>query len=299
MEFSLEQLEAFAAAADTGSFSAAGRRLGKAQSAVSTAVANLEADLGVELFDRSGKYPLPTDEGVALLRDVRGVLERCAALRERAWAWAAGGGGVVRLAVDEVVPHELFTDVLMEFAGQFPEVELEVLYGVLGDVTRMVEEGRAELGLLVPHAYGPRTVSHRLAGHLKFRPYAGSGHPLSALRSVGTDDLALHRQMLITSRGGESDDEETIFSPRVWRLESTHIIRDLVVRGLGWSFLPVHLAEADVKAGRLVELPVTGVAMEHPVPVYILHGHASSASPGANAASSWLAEALARVAGGG
>ena len=51
---SLDQLQAFVSAADHGSFSAAARQLGKAQSAVSTAVINLEIDTGVDLFDRSG-----------------------------------------------------------------------------------------------------------------------------------------------------------------------------------------------------------------------------------------------------
>ena len=63
VEFSIDQLECFINAAEAGSFSASGRRLGKAQSAISTALANLEIDLGVALFDRSGKYLELTPEG--------------------------------------------------------------------------------------------------------------------------------------------------------------------------------------------------------------------------------------------
>ena len=71
MEYSFEQLEAFVASAEEGSFSAAARRLGKAQSAVSTAVSNLEIDFGVELFDRSGKLPVLSPAGETLLREAR------------------------------------------------------------------------------------------------------------------------------------------------------------------------------------------------------------------------------------
>ncbi|AOW48278.1 hypothetical protein A4R89_01350 [Acetobacter ascendens] len=63
MNVSLEQLEAFVATADAGSFSAAARRLGRAQSAISTHVANLEVDLGLELFLRTGRTPVLTPEG--------------------------------------------------------------------------------------------------------------------------------------------------------------------------------------------------------------------------------------------
>ena len=60
MNPSMEQLEAFVAAAAQGSFSGAARALGKAQSAVSTQISNLEIDLGVELFDRTGRNPVLT-----------------------------------------------------------------------------------------------------------------------------------------------------------------------------------------------------------------------------------------------
>ena len=61
----LDQLRTFIAAADEGSFSAAGRKLRRAQSVVSQTLANLEAQLGVTLFDRSARYPSLTDEGRA------------------------------------------------------------------------------------------------------------------------------------------------------------------------------------------------------------------------------------------
>ena len=70
---SLDQLRTFIAAADEGSFSAAGRRLHRAQSVVSQTLANLEAQLGVRLFDRGARFPVLTDQGRALLADARAV----------------------------------------------------------------------------------------------------------------------------------------------------------------------------------------------------------------------------------
>jgi DNA-binding transcriptional LysR family regulator len=70
---SLDQIRTFIAAVDEGSFSAAGRRLGRAQSVVSQTLANLEGQLGVQLFERSGRYPVLTGEGRALLTDARAV----------------------------------------------------------------------------------------------------------------------------------------------------------------------------------------------------------------------------------
>ena len=70
---SLDQLRTFVAAAEEGNFSAAGRRLRRAQSVVSQTLANLEGQIGVKLFDRSGRIPTLTDQGHALLADARAV----------------------------------------------------------------------------------------------------------------------------------------------------------------------------------------------------------------------------------
>ncbi|MGC7974414.1 LysR family transcriptional regulator, partial [Salmonella enterica] len=72
---SLDQLRDFVQVADSGSFLAAARKLSRAQSAVSYAIATLEDQLGVLLFDRSGYRPQLTSPGVALLADARQVLD--------------------------------------------------------------------------------------------------------------------------------------------------------------------------------------------------------------------------------
>ena len=69
----LDLILTFLAAADEGSFSAAGRRLKRSQSVVSQTLANLEAQLGVKLFDRSSRYPVLTREGQALVADARAI----------------------------------------------------------------------------------------------------------------------------------------------------------------------------------------------------------------------------------
>jgi DNA-binding transcriptional LysR family regulator len=64
-----DQLRTFIAAVDEGSFSAAARKLLRAQSVVSETVSNLEEQIGVPLFDRSDRYPKLTHTGVVLLAE--------------------------------------------------------------------------------------------------------------------------------------------------------------------------------------------------------------------------------------
>src|ERR1700750_880927 len=86
----LDKLRTFIAAAEEGSFSAAGRRLRRAQSVVSQTLANLEGQLDVQLFDRSGRYPRLTAHGVALLAQARLVVSGMDDFKSKARAIAEG-----------------------------------------------------------------------------------------------------------------------------------------------------------------------------------------------------------------
>ena len=83
MRYSPEALTAFEAV-DSGSFSAAARRLRKSQSTISTAIANLEADLGVTLFDRATRQPTLTPQGEQVLSYVKAILAASERLDELA-----------------------------------------------------------------------------------------------------------------------------------------------------------------------------------------------------------------------
>ena len=80
-KLSLDQLRVLVAIADTGSFSAAGRKLDRAQSAISQIIASLEGAQGVALFDRSGHRPKSTDIGHILVAQARLVLAGAARRR--------------------------------------------------------------------------------------------------------------------------------------------------------------------------------------------------------------------------
>ncbi len=99
MHLSPESLEAFVQAVSLGSFSAAARKLGKSQSTVSEAIARLEIDLGLELFDRSGRQPQLTEAGRTLLGRVEEVLGASDRLRRVAALLAGGSEPRVTLAL--------------------------------------------------------------------------------------------------------------------------------------------------------------------------------------------------------
>ncbi|HMO69445.1 MAG TPA: LysR family transcriptional regulator, partial [Novosphingobium sp.] len=141
---SLDQLRIFLAVVDQGSFNRAARHLGRAISAISYGVAQLEAQLGVTLFDREGsRRPVLTREGEALVSDARAVAADVDGLLARVRGLGQGLEAELSLVVDVMVPGAALALVLREFQQTFPTVPLRLHVEALGGVAALLLDGRA------------------------------------------------------------------------------------------------------------------------------------------------------------
>jgi DNA-binding transcriptional LysR family regulator len=252
---SLDQLRTFIAAADEGSFSAAGRRLRRAQSVVSQTLANLEGQLGVKLFDRSARLPVLTNQGRALLAGARAVAADVDLFKARAKSMAGGLEPELSVAVDVMFPLAPFTSAVAAFQKEFPAILLK--FDVESSaVIEPVLDGRCAIGVwgigpwsIVP----PQLTQERLltdATSIVVSPQ----HPLARCgTTVPTTVLAEHIQLVhadpaTLSRGA------AVLSPRVWRLSHLGAKLAFLHAGLGFGMMPLHLVEADLASGALVQI---------------------------------------------
>lgn len=252
---SFEQLEAFVAAVEQGSFSAAARRLGKAQSAVSTAVGNLEIETNVTLFDRSTRKPTLTAAGQAPLADARSVLRS----QHEFLAHASSLGGSLEthlcLAIEQSLWRRELMPALLEFEDRFPFLTLELIDPGGSDVAELVRDGRAEIGLMLEHEVYPKGFRFRGVGYSRLMAVCHPDHPLVGQQPVSHADLRRYRQLVSRSRNrGDDSHERHRFSPRTWHSESPYTILDLVTAGLGWALLHEAVAYEKLDAGEVVAL---------------------------------------------
>ncbi|WP_319784448.1 LysR family transcriptional regulator [Oceanisphaera sp. IT1-181] len=251
MSFSLDQLQAFVATVDTGSFSAAARRLGKAQSVISTAVSNLEVDLGNSLFVRSGRYPSLTPAGERLLTEARVILERCEHFRGIAKSLGEGVESRLVLAVDELYPQEMLGVLMEEFSLRFPSVELELLFPLMEDVSRLVVEERADLGIMWRQEILPSVLNFHALGWVALKIVCAPEHEL-ARQQVGWEELKRYRQLMVATRNDSEEKTRLRMAADVWWVESQWVIVELVQRNLGWAFVPEHVVASALENGYLV-----------------------------------------------
>ncbi|VVO68176.1 LysR family transcriptional regulator [Pseudomonas silesiensis] len=254
MQWNLDQLRLFVSVAEQRSFSAVAREQRKAQSAVSSSIALLEEDLGVSLFDRSsGRQPKLTDAGNALLEEAREVLRQCERLNGRALAMMQGQEARLCLAQDEAMPFQPVIDSLEAMAEQFPSLEVQLSNGTQGDVARKLVERKADLGLLFYHDQIPQALERRVLGSIEMVTVCGIDHPLAAQGSVNCQQMAQHRQLLMATQSSVYPGSEPA-SPQVWRADSFYVMAELVMRGLGWAWLPRNVVQYPAYQGHIVEL---------------------------------------------
>jgi DNA-binding transcriptional LysR family regulator len=258
---SLDQLRTFVAATDEGSFSAAARRLKRTQSAVSETIANLEAQLAVTLFDRTGRYPRLTAQGVVLLADARSVVGAVDSMKARAKGIAGGLEPELAAVIDVFFPITAIADVAHEFRAEFPATPLRLYVEALGGAVQPVMDGRASFGLVGSLPTLPSGLLAERITSVEFVMVAAARHPLASHRGViPREELARHVQLVLTDRSDLSAGREFgVMSPSTWRLADLFAKHAFLISGLGWGGMPLHAVAKDIAEGRLIELSIQDI----------------------------------------
>jgi DNA-binding transcriptional LysR family regulator len=263
MRHSPEALTAFAEAATLGSFSAAARKLGKSQSTVSSAIANLEIDLGITLFDRSSRKPALTEHGRVMLGKVQEILAASDRL-DRA-ASQLGGGMEPKLSVvwSDTYQSDRFEEMLLAFENRFPDLEFECLIAEHGDLVSLVQTGRAHIGVVAAqNAYPPDVGFATIAEQSEITLFVATAHPLAGMKDVTPEVLANFRELRLdtyieTEQGAPQ-------SRRAWSAPSYLMLMEMAVLGFGWAAIPRWMVTR-FATGKLAELNARGWPRRVPV----------------------------------
>jgi DNA-binding transcriptional LysR family regulator len=251
----LDQLRTFIAVVDEGSFSAAGRKLRRVQSAVSHAMANLETQLGVRIWDRATKIPTLTPEGKVLLGNARRICADVDALKGVAEGLVGGLEASVSLALDAILPVRAVVDMCRQFSVEFPTVELRLHTETLSAVSALVLDGTCQIGVIGPAAHAPGLERQYFAS-VQLIPVVAKGHPLASRTGrIPTRALAEHVHIVLSERGGERQTpDQGVLSSRTWRVADLGTKHALLLGGLGWGNMPEHMVREDLARGRLVRI---------------------------------------------
>src|SRR5215475_13948206 len=174
----LDQLRVFLTVVEVGSFAGAARKLGRATSVISYSIANLEAQLGVALFDRrSTRKPQLTDAGHTVVSEARTITNGVNGLRAKVRGLLQGLEAELHLVLDVMLPAARVVDALKAFRVEFPTVSLRLYMEALGAVTQRVVDRTATLGVAGPLDAGVAGIERIDVGSVELIPVAAPDHP--------------------------------------------------------------------------------------------------------------------------
>lgn len=297
----LDQMRVFVTVAECGSFRAGAARLSRVQSAVSHAIANLEAGLGVAVFDRSGHRPALTPEGRALLANARDILLRVDAMRARARGLGEGVEMELSLVVDTLFPIALIGAALAEMRGTYPSVAFRLSVEPMGGPLQALIEKRCDLAVMAGEDFRDPRIALEALSSVPLVAVVAAGHPLARAgegEPLGVPDLADHLQIVQSDPTPLSQGRQFgVLSPQTCRVGGQDIKHALILAGLGWGRLPLWLVERDLAERRLVRLNTQALGRDGQVPLetYLARRLDEPLGPAAR----FFGRALARLAARG
>jgi DNA-binding transcriptional LysR family regulator len=254
----INQLRAFVAVCDQGSFSGAARKLRRAQSAISHAIKSLGAAFDVELFERNTRKAQLTAAGRSLLPDARAVISRTEEMKNRAGAIARAGVPQVSVAVDAYFPRADLIDGLRVLQAEFPTAAINLRITTMQGGENLVLERVCALAVTIEDVpeVNPDAMERRWLREAKMVTVCAPSHPLASTpEPIPMDEFGRHIQIVVTdNQAGTEKTQQGVAGKRQWLVNDLGAKRDLLRGGLGWGHLPQHLVAEDLASRQLIEL---------------------------------------------
>ncbi|MEO6104645.1 MAG: LysR family transcriptional regulator [Pseudoxanthomonas sp.] len=255
----LDQLRVLVTIADTGSFSAAGRKLYRAQSSISQAVAGLEEVQGVLLFDRSGHRPRLTGIGRVLVDQARRVLTTAQKFEAVAASARDGVEPELTLAIDPLIPSGPLIESIRALNSSFPDLPVTFSTEGFGGSLRRLRNQTADLAICVLLPVVPDDVVAFPMMRVRLQAVVARDHPLAALgRPAERGDLAPHVQLVLSDPVNPAGPNYGLAGERLWRFVDLGRRLDFLHAGFGWCRMPMHLIEQPLTTGHLVPIEIAG-----------------------------------------
>ena len=256
MHITLRQLEVFAEVLKSGSTTQASQMLALSQSAVSAALADLEGQLGVQLFDRVGKRLVVNEHGRLLYPRVVGLLEQAGEIEQL----FREANGAIRVYASSTIGNYILPEMIARYRRDFPALPLEMSVGNSQDVINAVADFRVDIGLIEGPSHMTELVTEPwLEDELVV--FAAPSAPL--LKEPVTLESLAKQQWILREKG--SGTREIVDYLLLSHLPQFHLgmelgnseaIKHAVRHGLGISCLSRRVIQEQLETGSLVEVEV-------------------------------------------
>jgi DNA-binding transcriptional LysR family regulator len=258
-----DQLTTFMQVAKLGSFSRAGQKVFRSQSAVSAQIRQLEQEYGDKLLDRSGKDVRLTPAGRVLF----GYAERLLSLRDESLLAVADQGvtprGTLVIGANEATCLYVLPEVFAEYCRLYPGVQISIYRNFSYKIIEKLENGSIDVGIVTLPVKSPSLKTHSIFRD-QLMLMVDPQNPLAKHKVASVSEIAKH-PLLVPKTGYTRQLMDKLFRPYNSSLQvrmelpSIGMIKSFVAAGLGVSLISSSFAREEVLAGTVKLIPLEDV----------------------------------------
>lgn len=265
MNLNQELLIVFKTAIETGSFSATARKLGKAPSAISMAITQLEDELALNLFDRSKREPQPTDAALSLYQKTLHTLAVLQEWQNHALQLSNQEEATLSIAFATELENLKWTKIYQQLSKFYPLLKLEILTLPKQVALDQVLSGRLNFAVLLERENLDNREQFTAIGKENMIAVVSAKHPLYQ-KKAAYEDFLQHRQVIFTT--GENQKVPMLqLAYQTWQTDNQYFAVDIIKAGLAWGFLPQSFIQDDLYTGQLTQ--IQSLDFEPIIPQYI------------------------------
>ncbi len=253
----VQALELFAAVARRGSFAAVAKERNVDPSSISRAIADLEAELGLRLFQRTTRSMTLTEAGDLYLARIVPLTEELARAREAAAQVTGAPRGLLRITASVTFGQTRIVPLLAEFRARYPQLQIE---GLFTDANVDLVAERIDLAVRLAPVVEGDLIAAKLMD-TRYRVVASKAYLAGAPPLARPADLSAHKVLLFNLRAfrtrwlfrdGDGREESVPISGDI-TLSPAGSLREAAIAGLGPALLPDWLVDDAIAAGDLVD----------------------------------------------
>ncbi|QRV22425.1 LysR family transcriptional regulator [Marinomonas foliarum] len=284
----LDQLRAFIAVVETGSFRSAADAIHKTQPGISAAVKALEEQFGFLLFDRNSYRPTLTPEGHAFFLQSQKLMSQALQLENLGNDLAQGTEAPLQLCLSQMALDDNCMSRIKAFQRQHADIALDITTDHLYGVQEKLAKNQCEI------AIGPRyglDDRHAFIELNKITMIAVISPEL--LATLNTSDTKIKQQSLYaipqilvndtTANASENGHRYVLPTGKRWYVNDFQAKKTLLVHGLGWARMPKHCIQAELSNGQLVPIEVENFTSQNQLPIFMIRLRHQTQSSQANA----------------
>ncbi len=276
MNFSIEQLQSFVAVYENGSFSKAALYLDKHRTTIGQVINNLEDELAVDLFHRSGRTAEPTEDAALLYRYAKQVVEQARSFDKLALSLSYGELEHITIAYPSFIPTRAITVVRSRLQELHPNMKVNCIIRNRREIQTGIQNDTIHFGLVnIDDRSLISSLNSTLVSNVTFGVFVSKDHKVLQLpEDQRWDALKSQKQIVISGMIEDKMENKIISSSDFEVVDQLTLALQLIRENMGWGLLPRLITYTEFNATDLVEVEMSVMKERFRVPMAVWSLHA-------------------------